>query len=38
MLLAEEWMELDDIQATDLCFQIVRQLVADLRESGFSHG
>ena len=35
MLLAEEWLDLADMQPEDLIFQVVRQLVADLRTAGF---
>ncbi|MGI9001532.1 MAG: hypothetical protein ACR2GH_07675 [Pseudonocardia sp.] len=36
MLFAEEWVHLDDVQPEDLVFQIVRQLVSDLDQAGFS--
>lgn len=35
MLLAEQWVNLNDVQPEDLVFQIVRQLVTDLRKQGF---
>lgn len=36
MLFAERWVHLDDVQPEDLVYQIVRQLVSDLTEAGFS--
>lgn len=36
MLLAEEWLDLADVQPEELSFQIVRQLVTDLRDAGFN--
>ena len=36
MLFAERWVHLDDVQPEDLVFQIVRQLVADLKQAGFT--
>ena len=36
MLLAEEWLNLEDVQPEELSFQIVRQLVTDLRQAGFN--
>ena len=36
MLLAEEWLNLDDVQPEELSFQIVRQLVTDLRRAGYN--
>ncbi len=36
MLFAERWVHLDDVQPEDLVYQIVRQLVVDLAEAGFS--
>jgi hypothetical protein len=36
MLFAERWVHLDDVQPEDLVYQIVRQLVVDLTEAGFS--
>lgn len=33
-LAAEKWLDLEDLHAEDLVFQIVRQLVTDLRDSG----
>jgi hypothetical protein len=38
MLFAQEWLDLEDVQPEDLVLQIVRQLVADLREEGVSVG
>jgi nucleoside-triphosphatase THEP1 len=38
MLLAEEWLDLADMQPEDLIFQVVRQLVTDLEKAGFSVG
>jgi hypothetical protein len=35
MLMAEEWLDLADVQPEELSFQIVRQLVTDLRQVGF---
>jgi hypothetical protein len=35
MLLAETWLDLADFQPEELSFQMVRQLVTDLREAGF---
>jgi hypothetical protein len=37
-LLAQEWMDLQDVKAPDIIFNIVRQLVDDLKEAGFSLG
>jgi len=34
MLFAERWVHLDDVQPEDLVFQIVRQLVTDLKQAG----
>lgn len=34
-LFAQRWLDLEDIQAEDLVFQVVRQLVADLETAGF---
>lgn len=34
MLFAERWVNLDDVQPEDLVFQIVRQLVTDLKQAG----
>lgn len=36
MLLAEQWVDLEDVQPEDLVFQIVRQLVSDLKQAGFT--
>ena len=36
MLFAEQWVHLDDVQPEDLVFQIVRQLVSDLKQVGFT--
>lgn len=36
MLLAEEWLNLEDVQPEELSYQIVRQLVTDLRQAGFN--
>ncbi len=36
MLFAERWVHLDDVQLEDLVFQIVRQLVFDLKQAGFT--
>jgi hypothetical protein len=36
MLFAERWVHLDDVQPEDLVYQIVRQLVTDLKQAGFS--
>ncbi|MGH3752646.1 MAG: hypothetical protein ACRDRP_08115 [Pseudonocardiaceae bacterium] len=36
MLFAERWVHLDDVQPEDLVFQIVRQLVTDLKRVGFT--
>ncbi|MGH8902734.1 MAG: hypothetical protein ACRDYA_13920 [Egibacteraceae bacterium] len=36
MLFAEEWVDLEDVQPEDLVFQVVRQLVLDLRGAGCS--
>ena len=38
MLQAGEWLDLADVQPEDLIFQIVRQLVTDLRDAGFELG
>lgn len=38
MLLAEEWLDLADMQPEDLIFEVVRQLVTDLRAVGFDMG
>jgi len=38
MLRAEQWMDLQDVQAPDIIFHIVRQLVDDLNAAGFSAG
>jgi len=38
MLQAGEWLDLGDVQPEDLIFQIVRQLVTDLRDAGFELG
>jgi len=38
LLLAEEWVDLQDVSASEVVFQIVRQLVADLRDAGFNLG
>jgi carbamate kinase len=38
MLQASEWLDLADVQPEDLIFQIVRQLVTDLRDAGFELG
>lgn len=35
MLMAEAWLDLADFQPEELCFQMVRQLVTDLREAGY---
>jgi hypothetical protein len=35
MLFSEHWLALQDVQAEDVVFQIVRQLVTDLRAAGF---
>jgi hypothetical protein len=37
-LLAQRWLDLGDLQPEDLVFQMVRQLVADLREAGIDLG
>lgn len=36
MLQAEDWMDLQDVAPTDIVFNIVRQLVADLEAAGYS--
>ncbi|MGQ0774947.1 MAG: hypothetical protein ACT4NY_11115, partial [Pseudonocardiales bacterium] len=36
MLFAERWVHLDDVAHEDLVFQIVRQLVTDLKQAGFT--
>jgi len=36
MLFAERWVHLDDVQPEDLVYQIVRQLVSDLKRAGFT--
>lgn len=36
MLFAEQWVNLEDVQPEDVVFQIVRQLVTDLKHAGFS--
>jgi len=38
MLFAGEWLDLEDVQPEDLVLQIVRQLVADLRDAGVHIG
>lgn len=38
MLRAGEWLDLADVQPEDLIFQIVRQLVTDLGDTGFKLG
>jgi hypothetical protein len=38
MLQAGQWLDLADVQPEDLVFQIVRQLVTDLRDVGFELG
>jgi len=38
MLFAERWLDLHDVQSEDLVFQIVRQLVTDLKHVGFTFG
>lgn len=38
MLSAERWLDLNDVQPEDLVFQIVRQLVSDLKQAGFIGG
>lgn len=38
MLSAERWLDLNDVQPEDLVFQIVRQLVSDLKQAGFTIG
>ena len=38
MLRAEQWMDLQDVQAPDIILHIVRQLVDDLNTVGFSAG
>jgi hypothetical protein len=38
MLLAEKWLDLEDVEPEDLVFQIVRQLAADLKNVGFELG
>jgi hypothetical protein len=38
MLRAEQWMDLQDVQAPDIILHIVRQLVDDLNAAGFSAG
>jgi hypothetical protein len=35
---AQQWLDTEDVQPEDLVLQIVRQLVADLREAGMSLG
>jgi hypothetical protein len=35
MLMAEAWLDLADFQPEELSFQMIRQLVTDLREAGF---
>jgi hypothetical protein len=35
-LQAEQWMDLQDIKPVDIVYQIVRQLVSDLNDAGFS--
>jgi hypothetical protein len=37
-LFAEEWVDLNDVSPPDLVFQMVRQLVSDLRQAGFTFG
>jgi len=34
MLRSEQWLDLDDIRAEDVAFQVIRQLVTDLVERG----
>lgn len=34
MLRSEQWLDLDDIRAEDVAFQLIRQLVTDLVERG----
>jgi hypothetical protein len=36
LLEAEQWLDLQDVQAPDIIFQVVRQLVDDLSKAGFS--
>lgn len=38
MLAAGQWMDLQDVQAPDIIFHIVRQLVDDLAAAGFTAG
>lgn len=38
MLLADEWLDLEDVQPEDLVLQIVRQLVTDLSAAGVDFG
>jgi hypothetical protein len=38
MLQGAQWMDLQDVQAPDIIFHVVRQLVDDLAEAGFSAG
>lgn len=38
MLQAEKWLDFVDFEPEDLIFQIVRQLVSDLRDAGFELG
>jgi len=38
MLLAERWMDLEDVRPEEIVFQMVRQLVADLKAAGFELG
>ncbi len=37
-LFAQRWLDIEDVQPEDLVLQIVRQLVADLRQAGMSLG
>lgn len=38
LLLAEEWVDLEDVSASEVVFQMVRQLVTDLKDAGLSFG
>jgi Cdc6-like AAA superfamily ATPase len=38
LLLAEEWVDLQDVSASEIIFQVARQLVIDLKDAGLSFG
>jgi len=38
LLLAEDWVDLQDVSASEIVFQMARQLVLDLKEAGLSFG